>query len=97
MWEFEFQAPAGQRILNSRFLWIQAEGFLQAYGKKEWVSDDEYWSFQIRPGATNSYGCKSFKAFKRHLKNHPELKVSKEVRLVSEFVGYDVIAKWRGE
>ena len=91
MWKFEFQQPVGKRILNSRFIGVtNFHDLWWCYETKSWKTLDE-----CEGGAsTNFSDCRSFKAFKRHLNKHPELKTIPEVILCSRFVGYDIIAKW---
>lgn len=95
-WAFAFEAPFGARILSSRFMWITHFD----------ASIDLWWSDKLQKwasltelqdnnsDATNGPSCRSFKAFKRHLRKHPELQQLDEVILVSRYRGYDIIAKW---
>jgi hypothetical protein len=91
MWKFEFEAPAGTRVLSRGFWSIthfHEKNRWWCYKQKRWTNKygDE--------GATSGYYCRSFKAFKRHLRKHPELKECGEITLVSRFMGYDVKARW---
>lgn len=94
MWHFTFDAPAGSRILRSRFIgiihfatanlwWAQTR---QCWSTPDTMLDDEIY--------TNTAPCNSFKAFKRHLRKHPELRELDEVILVSRFRDYDIRARW---
>lgn len=93
-WKFDFDAPAGSRILRSRFIGIihfANNDLWWADKQKKWLNpaemdDDEYYG--------NTAPCDSFKAFKRHLRKHPELRKLDEVVLVSRFKGYDIRARW---
>lgn len=53
--------------------------------KKKWVKEEEYtggwW-----PG---TFGCRSYKAAIRHLKNHDEIPKGTRFRLASKWVGFD--------
>lgn len=90
MWQFEFDAPVGTRILGSRFTGITHFSF-----NKGWFSyADNKWVDTCAGPASSHAVCKSFKAFKRHLRKHPELKDVGEVILVSRFIGYNITAKW---
>lgn len=94
MWHFEFEAPVGTRILSSRFMGIThyEENLWWSYDYKKWTTLEE--CMKSKDGASNTVPCRSFKAFKKHLKNHPELKVVDEVILVSRFIGHCIKAKW---
>lgn len=95
-WTFSFEAPHGYTIKSSRFMWITHFD----------ASIDLWWSDKLQKwasltelqdnnsDATNGASCRSFKAFKRHLRKHPELKQVEEVVLVSRFVGYNITARW---
>ena len=96
MWHFEFDAPVGTRILSSRFMGIThysladlwwSEHFQKWMPIKDALTDND-------GGASNTAECRSFKAFKRHLRKHPELRDAGEVTLVSRFIGYSITAKW---
>jgi hypothetical protein len=91
-WIFEFQAPVGSRILNSRFI-----GVTNYYGDLWWSHEHKKWLplFEVgNEGASNFADCRSFKAFKKHLKRHPELKEADFVVLVSRFIGHNIAARW---
>ena len=89
---FEFEAPKGQRILSSRFMGITNyhEGLWWSYEHKKWLPMSQMGN----QGGSSSACCRSFKAFKKHLQRHPELKSTEYVVLVSRFVGYSIIARW---
>lgn len=94
-WEFYFDAPKGTRILRSRF-----HGITQ-------FSMDLWWSYEYKKwlpmaecgvqGASSTVRCRSFKAFKSHLRRHPELQTGETVTLASRFGGYDIHARWSKE
>jgi hypothetical protein len=48
-------------------------------------------------GASSTVRCHSFKAFKSHLRRHPELQTGDNVYLCSRFVGHDITARWSKE
>ena len=95
MWHFTFDAPVNTRILNSRFFGITHFSDSQIWWsekKRKWMSYEEcinYGSF------SNTARCRSFKAFKRHLRKHPELKEAGEIVLSSRYVGYSITAVWK--
>ena len=95
MWHFEFDAPVGTRILSSRF-----------FGVTQFADADLWWShtykkwlplLECKGNCSSHRSVSSFKAFKRHLRKHPELQECKEVVLVSRYVGYNIRAFWRDE
>lgn len=91
MWKFEFDQPAGARILRSRFLGVSNyDGFWFVPELNRWIGPDE----RSNLGMQNYATCRSFKAFKRHLRKHPELRKASEVHLRSRFVDYNIVAKW---
>ena len=90
-WVFEFEAPKGKRILSSRFMGIKNyhQDFWWSHEQKKWLPFT-----QIEVGWASSHApCRSFKAFKRHLQRHPELKAAGDVVLISRFIGYNIIAR----
>ena len=92
-WAFAFEAPAGECILSSRFIGVTTYCDLWwSDTEKKWVDYKEVKDDEIYSSTMTS--CRSFKAFKRHLRKHPELKAADEVIFVSQFVGYDIRAKW---
>lgn len=76
-----FDAPAGTRVLRSRFFGItNFDGLWWSYRQRKWVED--------LVGAGSSHApCGSYKAFLRHIRKHPELT---SATLVSRFVGHDI-------
>jgi hypothetical protein len=60
-----------------------------------WCVKTKCWVDDVRKasGPASSHApCKSYRAFLRHIRKHPELK-GREVILVSRFIDYDIIAK----
>jgi hypothetical protein len=89
-----FEAPKGQRILRGWFMGITV-----------FRNDDQpslWWCFQTKKwvtantptpaGASTHSDCKSYRAFLRHIRKHPELK-GYEVILVSRFRYNNIIAR----
>lgn len=95
MWHFEFDAPVNTRILRSHFVGITHFGAAQSDSfPKSWF-DGNKWVDNPTGYASTLCRCGSFKAFKRHLRKHPELQgVDGYVVLVSRFVGHNIIARW---
>ena len=80
-----FQKPKGQRLYK-RFIWItNFNNLWYVESIRKWILtppiDGDY---------SNCVSCKTIRAFRRHLRKHPEIK-GKAV-LVSRFKGYDVFA-----
>ena len=91
-WQFYFEAPKGTRILRSRFHGITnfEENLWWSYEHKKWLPLEECGT----KGATTTLHCRSFKAFKSHLRRHPELRAVKTVILASRFIGHHITAQW---
>ena len=94
-WMFHFEAPKGTRILSSRFHGISTFdlGLWWSYEYEKWLPLHECGT----KGATSTVPCRSFKAFKGHLRRHPELEAAGRVFLGSRFKGYDIVACWSQE
>jgi len=92
-WEFKFQAENGSRAMR-QFDVVQIyykpdqPGLWYYPSKKLWLAGctDSCQNFDRQP--------KTFKAFKRYLNKHPELR-GYEVVLVSKWAGYDITAEWK--
>lgn len=81
-----FEKPRGQR-LHKRFIWITN------FSRMWWLEKSKRWSASINDideDCTNCVNCKTLRAFRRHLRKHPEIR-GKAI-LVSEFSGYDIFA-----
>lgn len=89
MWKFEFEAPSGTRLLRDGYA-------ITTYGPgPSWYNAEQgKWIDDPLPGSGTHYHCKSFKAFKRHLRKHPELQGNDEVIWVSRYFGHDVVARY---
>jgi ubiquinone/menaquinone biosynthesis C-methylase UbiE len=89
-----FEAPLGQRILRNRFTGITVFGessqpFLWwCHATRKWVTSNT----PMPQGGSTHADCKSYRAFLRHLRKHPELK-GYEVYLVSRFRDNNIIAR----
>lgn len=95
MWHVEFDAPVGTRILSSRFFGITQfsdADLWWSYTYKKWLSSEK-----CNGNCSSHKRVGSFKAFRRHLRKHPELQACDEVVLVSKFVGHNIRAFWRDE
>ena len=97
-WKFEFEQPPGARILSGRFFgvchWNPSNRDMDLWwgeAERRWAPFDELHNMDI---CCTHAPVRSFKAFKRHLRKHPELKQVEEVVLVSRFVGYNITARW---
>jgi hypothetical protein len=94
-WQFHFDAFKGTRILRSRFFGITTSdlNLWWSYEHKKWLPLEE----RGVQGASSTVCCHSFKAFKSHLRRHPELQAVGNVILCSRFVGHDITARWSKE
>lgn len=93
-WQFAFDAPVGTRILGGRFMGIVTEWAGRPlwwdHVEQEWINDEER---RARNNVCSSHApCRSFKAFKRHLRRHRDKLAGYEVVLVSRFIGHDIAA-----
>lgn len=95
MWHFIFDAHVNTRILNSRFFGITHFSDSQIWWsekKRKWLIWDECMKYGIY---SNTAPCHSFKAFKRHLRKHPELKEVGKIVLSSRYIGHNITAVWK--
>ncbi len=89
-----FEAEHGCRILRNRWMGITTyrkddqPSLWWCYRTKKWVTSNE----KMPDGGTSHAPCKSYKAFLRHLRKHPELK-GYEVTFVSRYIGYNITAE----
>jgi hypothetical protein len=98
-WAFEFEAPVGARVLGSRFIGITVEGDDCPWwdcDNRRWRADDEIAWGKGNPDRDYTLSshapCRSFKAFKRHLRRHGHKLAGHKVRLVCRFVDHDILA-----
>lgn len=85
MWQFEFEAPVGTRVLK--------RGFGVVNSSDLWW-DGKTWSKNPTGYCSNICSLRSFKAFKRHLRKHTEALKDVEVIFLSKFVGYNITARY---
>lgn len=84
--DIKFQAPLGKRILRHGFMGITN------FDRLWWCYETKRWVEEPNGNASTHAPCKSYKAFLRHIRKHPELK-GHEVILVSRFRDYSIIVK----
>ena len=81
------------RRLKKQFMWIQVLKLVQKdplYDESLWWDyEQQIWTENPIGSSSNCKDCHSIKAFKRHIRKHPEIKDHKAI-LVSEFKGCDV-------
>ena len=90
--QITFEAPLGQRLLNTYIDSITSrrktdeQPFLWwCYKTRQWVDDVK----KLPQGGSTNVRCRSYKAFLRHLKKHPELK-GYQVILMNRYIGYNI-------
>jgi len=78
----KFEQCKGNR-LHKQFIWItNFSNLWWSPAKNKWVEKPEDSCY------SNCKKCRSLKAFRRHLRKHPEIR-GKAI-LVSRFIGYDI-------
>ena len=96
----EFEAPLGQRIMNSGFgigITTLVQGSDQpplwwCYETRRWVTS----TLDVKGSGSTHAPCRSYKAFRRHLKKHVAELEGYEVVLVHRFEGYNIKARvWK--
>ena len=91
--DFDFEAPAGTRILGRDGLGIAVRGLT--------VDKDLWWDHELRKwiplsdpggrkGSSNHAPCESFKAFRRHIRRHYESLRGHKVIFISRWVDHNV-------
>jgi hypothetical protein len=96
---FGWDAPLGQRILNSRFMGITTftrnndqPPLWWCYKTRRWVTS----TLDLPDGGSTHAPCRSFKAFRRHLKKHLTELQGYDIILVSRYDGHDITARvWK--
>ncbi len=89
-----FEAPLRERILRNQFMGITVfrnddqPSLWWCNATRKWVTANT----PMPLGGSTHADCKSYKAFLRHLRKHPELK-DYEVILVSRFHDNNIIAR----
>lgn len=92
-----FEAGLRKRILSSRFLWITTFGNAE-YDTLWWCHKTRQWKTEgpFPEGSSTCCHCRSYKAFRRHLRKHAAQLQGYEVVLVHRFEGYNVEARvWK--
>lgn len=97
MWIYTFEAPKGERIykdmcgiatLTEPFLWWNKT-------KSCWETDQQ----RMKNADKNSYSshapCRTFKAFKRHLKKHVIVLKNSKIVLVSKYRKHNIFAEFK--
>lgn len=80
--KLRYQKPKGRRL--KRYFWhITACRMWYVPEADKWMADTSGFSY-----FRNNVPCKTVRAFRRHLRKHPEIRG--KARLVSWYVGYDV-------
>lgn len=90
--EITFEAPKGEMI-HRYFHGVTAlgSGLWWSHVRKRWETYEQY-EKAGKGGCSTHAPCRTFKAFKRHLRKHPELSASDKVVLVNRYVGYNIFA-----
>lgn len=84
-----FEAPLGQRFLR-RYVWAITTFTMNSDQPHLWWSDKKKkWISDTDESCSTHKPCKSYKAFFRHIRKHPELKGC-EVILVSWIADNDI-------
>lgn len=99
MWHFTFDSNPGYRI--RRYGWaVTTEGRSSKYESLFWNENKNKW-LPCRINAnfgdsscSHCHGIKTFRAFKRHLRKHPELKTQKVI-WVNRYIGFNITAEWK--
>jgi hypothetical protein len=87
-----FEAPKGARVLRHWFMGITTfsidgnPSLWWCRKTKKWVTGEF-----LTDGGSSHVDCRSYRAFLRHLRKHPELK-GYEVVLVSRFRDHNIVA-----
>jgi len=89
-WSFVFDAPVGERILKRYWGVTSFEDFWFDREANKWIPSAELDG--QRSVGNWDHRPRTFKAFKRYLRKHPELRQMKEVVFGSLFVGHDIRA-----
>jgi hypothetical protein len=89
-WVLEFEAPVGERLMKRYRSVTTFASLWWCNDKRKFVSVHD----PLPKGGSNHFWpIRSVKAFKRFLRNHPELQ-GVEVILVSRFEGHNVKANY---
>jgi hypothetical protein len=95
---FGWDAPLGQRILNSRFMGVTTftrnndqPPLWWCYKTRRWVTS----TLDLPDGGSTHAPCRSFKAFERHLKKHSTELQGYDIVLESRYKGHNITARVR--
>jgi len=106
--DYQFDAPSGTRVLGRLGMGITTSGRLYwCYARRQWFTTDETFTApsrrdgtpngrigpEFRDGATSHAPCRSFKAFKRHLRRHHEKLKGQKVTFVHRFADHDIVVQ----
>ena len=89
-WTFTFEAERGQRLMKRFRSCTTFAGLWYCRLTRKFVPTERKLP---KGGSNHSPPIKSFKAFKRFLRKHPEL-IGSEVILVSRYIGHNIKANW---
>lgn len=84
-----FEAPNGHRILRHGFWGITTHATEGASTDLWWSYEKKAWVDGVHPHCSSHAPCKSFKAFLKHIRKHPELR-GRRVIFVSRYVGHNI-------
>lgn len=93
-WAFKFDAPVNGRF--HRYFWSATvmdggESLWWSHAEKRFVPVD----YPLpQGGGTHSPPIRTFRAFRRFLRRHPEL-IGRQVTLVNRFRGFNITAIWQ--
>ena len=91
-----FDAGLRERVLNSRFMGITTFGLTDNRPSLWWCHKSRRWvtsTVDATKGASTHAPCRSYKAFRRHLKKHAAELQGYDVVLVSRFQDQNVTAR----
>lgn len=93
-WHFKREGDTQPPILRYGFWGITQFGMdiYWSRDKRRWMPMTEFVDEALI--ASTMAPCRSFKAFKRHLRRHPILQQTGSVMLVHRYVGYSIEATW---
>jgi hypothetical protein len=88
---FEFEADANRLPRMHRYFIAVSVDWPTGYDSLWWHHEIRRWLPTTEGGGcSNQADCRTFKAFKRHLRRHAAALKGRKVTLVSRFVGYDI-------
>jgi hypothetical protein len=91
--DFQFEAPSGERVKRYGIGIVIRDPKRQRvwwdYAKKRWVDN----AAELSKGGSNMVTCRTFRAFKSHLRRHGRDLVGCRVEFVNRFHGHDVVVQ----